>query len=436
MKNDVLIIGGGFAGLSAATALAEQGLRVTLVEARRRLGGRAYSFRDEATGDIVDNGQHLFMACYRETRRFLARIGTERHLRFQPDLRVDFRTPDAQRTAIRCPRLPAPYHLLAGFASLSTVSVGDIFRLRHVMADLAVGDPRARAALTVSEWLRRHRQSDRIITSFWAPLTVATLNESPDAASADGLAAVLRHGLTGSREEARLGISVVGLSELYTDAARRHVEERGGQVRLGAPVVSIHCRGDRCEGVTLKDGTRLTADAVISAVPHPALLPLLPQAEPLRALRTSPIVSVNIWFDRPVMAEPFAGLIGAECQWAFNRSMILNSPSRGYVALVISAARRHVRLPQQDLVRLAVADLRRLFPEARSARVTRAFAVKEREATLSAGVGVVRPKQQSPVRNLLLAGDWTDTGLPATVESAVLSGHRCAGMITGTGKSS
>lgn len=429
MNHDVIIIGGGFAGLSAATALAERGLRVTLLEARQRLGGRAYSFRDEATGDLVDNGQHLFMACYRETRRFLGRIGTERHLRFQPDLRVDFRTPDARRTALRCPRLPAPYHLLAGFASLSTVSVGDIFRLRHVMADLAVGDPRARAALTVSEWLRRNRQSEGIRSNFWTPLTVAALNESPGVASAGDLATVLRQGFMGSREDARLGLSVVGLSELYTAAARGYVEGRGGEVRLGAPVAAIDCRRDRCEGVTLKDGTRLTADAVISAVPPTALLPLLPDVDWLRPLPTSPIVSINIWFDRPVMAEPFAGLLGTECQWAFNRSMILNSPSRGYVALVISAARDHIRRSQQDLVRLAVTDLRRLFPEARSACVTRAFAVKEREATLSPAVGILRPGQKSPARNLFLAGDWTDTGLPATIESAVVSGHRCAELI-------
>ena len=431
MNCDVLIIGGGFAGLSAATALAEKGLRVTLLEARRRLGGRAYSFRDDVTGDIVDNGQHLFMACYHETRRFLGRIGTERHLRFQPDLRVDFRTPDGRRTALKCPRLPAPYHLLAGFASLSTVSVGDIFRLRHIMADLAVGDPHARAALTVSEWLRRNRQSGAIISNVWTPRTVAALHESPDVASAGGLAVVLQRGFAGSREDARLGLSVVGLSELYTEAARRYIEDRGGEVRLGAPVAALDLRGGGCEGVTLKDGTRLPADAVISAIPPPALAPLLPDADWLRPLPTSPIVSVNVWFDRPVMAEPFAGLLGTECQWAFNRSMILNSARGGYVALVISAARDHIHRPQQDLVRLAVTDLRRLFPESRTACVTRAFAVKEREATLSPAVGILRPGQKSPVRNLFLAGDWTDTGLPATIESAVVSGHRCAEMILG-----
>ena len=424
---DVIIIGGGFAGLSAATSLAEHGLRVTVLEGRRRLGGRAYSFRDDATGDVVDNGQHLFMACYHETRRLLARIGTERHLRFQPDLRVDFRTPDGQPVALKCPRLPAPYHLLAGFASLSPVSIGDIFRLRHIMADLATADGLSR--LTVSDWLRRRHQSDAIVSNFWTPLTVAALNESPGVAAAGGLAAVLRLGFMGRREDARLGLSTVGLSDLYAEPARGYIEIRGGEVRLGAPVARLDLRGDRCHGVALQDGTRLGADNVISAVPHNALIPLLPDMEALRPLQTSPIVSINVWFDRPVMPEPFAGLLGTACQWAFNRSMILNAWERPCVAVVISAARSHVRLPQRDLVRLAVNELRRMFPDARSACVTRAFAVKERDATLSAGVGVVRPKQQSPWRNLFLAGDWTDTGLPATVESAVLSGHRCAGMI-------
>ena len=426
----IIVIGGGFSGLSAAVALAKHGRCVTLLESRKRLGGRAYSFRDEVTGDVVDNGQHLFMACYRETRRFLATIGTEERIGFQRDLRVDFRTPDARSTALKCPRLPAPYHILGGFSSLSTVSVGDIFRFRHIVSDLATRKVGDLQNITVREWLLLNRQSEDIISNFWTPLAVASLNELPHLAAAEGLAAVLRQGLMGNRADACLGLSTVGLSNLYTDAARNYIESKGGEVRLGMPVAGIDVDGGRCRGVTLKNGARLNCDAVISAVPHPALIPILPDAESLRSLRTAPIVSINVWFDRPVMSESFAGLLGTECQWAFNRSIILkSSQNQGYIAMVISAAHDHINRSQGELIRTAVTDIRRLFPEARSACPTRAFAVKEREATLSTRVGIVRPKQKSPVRNLFLAGDWTDTGLPPTIESAVFSGHRCAEMI-------
>ena len=233
----------------------------------------------------------------------------------------------------------------------------------------------------------------------------------------------------GPREETRLGLSAVGLSDLYVEPSRAYLEARGAEVRLGEPVTGFDLRGEDCCGVLLRDGTRLNAQAVVSALPHTVLPPLRPGLDSLRDLRTSPIVSINVWFDRPVMPEPVAGLLGTECQWAFNRSMILNAWERPCVALVISAASGHVHLPQKDLIRLAVDDIRRLFPDARTACVTRAFAVKERDATLSPAVGIFRPKQQSPWRNLFLAGDWTDTGLPATIESAVISGHRCAEMI-------
>jgi squalene-associated FAD-dependent desaturase len=439
----VIVIGGGFAGLSAATALAEQGCDVTLLEGRQVLGGRAYSFVDRQTGDSVDNGQHLFMGCYRQTIAFLERIGTLNRLEFQKNLTVDFVGSRGRSARLSCLPLPAPLHLASGLVRLSTLSWGDRWRLMSLRRALrqAARSKEALDQLTVEDWLKSWNQSQRARRYLWDLITIAALNEDPRIASAAPFAEVLSRAFFGGRRASQIGLAQVGLSELYANAARVFIERRDGQVRLRAPVERLVIAGKTVTGVALRDGTSLAADWVISAVPSPALLRLVPAEAASRelvfqrmlGLRSSPILSLHFWFDRSVSRSLFAGLLDTQIQWFFNKSKILARPKtrEGYVSVVISGARSLVDWPEADLLSLAMEELRRLFPMVRQAALLRSLVIKEHHATLSPAVGVeaLRPEHRSPIKNLLLAGDWTKTGLPATIESACVSGHACAEII-------
>lgn len=443
MAKNIIVIGGGFAGLSAATVLGAQGHRVTVLEGRQVLGGRAYSFRDAQTGDSVDNGQHLFMGCYHETQAFLDRIGAIERLRFQSNLAVDFISEGGRRSTLSCWPLPSPWHLLSGLVRLGTFSWADRARLVYVDRALreAAKNPQAFEHMTVEEWLIQARQSERARRNFWDLIAIATLNEDPKIASAAPFVTVLAQAFFDRRKASRIGISAVGLSDLYVQAAQKYLEERGGQVLAKSPVASLEIIGKRVSAVLLRDGQRLSADWVISAVAPVSFGKLFPENiraqhplfEKIEKLRFAPIISIHLWFDREISRAAFAGLLGTHIQWFFNKAKI-HGPSashKGYVSLVISGAHAFVDWTEKRLLSMAMEELRRLFPQAREAVLLRSLVIKEHQATLSPVVGSenLRPTAQSPFENLLIAGDWTRTGLPATIESACYSGHHCADLV-------
>lgn len=434
----VVIIGGGFAGLKAAVDLADQGIRVTLLESRNSLGGRARSFIDPATGEVVDNGQHLFLASYKETLAFLRRLGTDRHLVFQQRLKVSFVQPGGKVSHLDCPAAPPPWHFVFGLARLTSLSWKDKLAFRNVLKVVSHTDLDDLDAVTVEEWLKAMGQSEQSRTHFWYPLAIATLNESPSRASALGLVQVLRVFLRAPWHESRLGIAGVGLSDLYAEAARKAIEDKGGEVRLNSPVAELLMEDSRVCGVRLANGTSLEADRVVSALPPPSLARILstsvvtkdPFFLSLNRFTSSPILSVNLWLDRPVTEALFVGMIGTRFQWLFNKPAILGRAGIKvqYLSLILSAAHDFIDRSNEELATIALEDLRALFPQAKEARGTRYQVVREREATVSLTVGLnrCRPGPCAPFSNLVLAGDWTATGLPATIESAVLSGKRAA----------
>lgn len=434
----VIIIGGGFSGLAAGVRLGERGLRVLLLERRKHLGGRAYSFVDPKTGDVVDNGQHLFMGCYHQTIAFLKKIGCLDRLKFQDRPRVDFIDRDNGFTSFECPPLPPPMHALAGLFRMKGITLGDKLRTFKVGRAIQGNGKPALASLTVSEWLDSLSQSERIKQRFWYPMAIATLNESPETASARMLKVVLKEAFVGGARGASIGIARVGLSELYTGGASVFIQARGGEVRTNAQVHRLVIEGGSVAAVELEGGERVEADYFISAVPPAALLEMLPEDlkakefSKLESLGSSPIVSINLWFDGPVMGREFVGLIGTRSQWIFNKDMIL-SPARqsNQIAVVISAARDFIDWTKQALVEMALAELNELIPASRSARLLHSRIVKEREATLAHTVESdgLRPGPRTGIPNLILAGDWTATGLPATIESAVMSGNAASDLI-------
>ncbi len=439
---DALVVGGGFAGLAAATALAEAGARVLLLEARPYLGGRARSWVDAETGAVVDNGQHLFMGCYRETLRLLDRIGARDRLGLQA--RFDLPLADAVgRAAFRLPPLPHPWNVLLGMLRFPGLDLSGRLALLRVARDVAKrsrpvsgGGDDALDDRSVDEWLAALGQGAEANRRLWHPLAIASLNETPDRASAAMFLAVLREAFHGGAGGSRLGLARVGLSDLYAVPAAHYLRTKGSEVRLRAQVRRLLIDEGRCAGVLLADGARIEAGAVVAAVPPDDLLEALPPdavSDPFFSgagrLETSPIVSVYLWFGVPVIDLPFAGILGGTWQWIFNREAF---GARGGglhgVTLVCSAARDLIERPREVLIRTALDDLHACFPESRRTALRQALVIKEKRATIAPlrGALALRPSFRTPYAGLLLAGDWTATGLPATIEGAVLSGHACA----------
>ncbi len=432
-----MIIGGGFAGLAAGVALAGAGQRVRLLERNPHLGGRARSFLDPQTGSLVDNGQHLMMGCYHATKRFLKEIGTLDRIAFQPRLRIAFLELPGKLTTLECPDMPSPWHVLAG------VMWSDGFSWREKVQILRLGrrlkkekvEPGGAGQLTVEEWLTRCGQSEKGRREFWDLLAIAALNEDPQRAAASVFERVLRLALFTSPEDSCLGIPRVGLSECYTEAARDYIVARGGQVELGRGVERLIVRDGVVRGVQLADGDAVEVGCVISAVPWHEVVKLLPDKvlhnekyfTNILSLRPAPIISINLWWERAITELEFAGLRGTTVQWLFNRDKLLGT-SENHISLVLSGAHAHIDRDKDELLTLALHDLSEILPAACRAKLNRSLIIKERLATFSPCVGsdAHRPEPGGPIRGLYLAGDWTATGLPATIEGAVQSGYNAA----------
>ena len=432
-EGGIVVVGGGWAGLACATALAERGYAVTLLEEKSRLGGRAHSFEDKTTGDEVDNGQHLLMACFADARAFLRRIGSEDGIAFQTRLEVPMLEPGGRALRFRCWPLPSPLHLAGGVLGHRALRLRDRLHLLRSLGEIrrrVVTLPPAAEATgeTVEAWLDAMQQSPGSRRAFWHPLAVAALNEEPRRASQQLFAAVLREGLMEGSGGSRLGVPLRPLSRLL-DPARAYIEARGGRVVLNAAVAGTHVEGGRVRGVRLRDGSYLPAAVLVSSVPSHALRRLLPEQvgaeDPFFAkaerIASSPILSVHLWMERAGVERAFAGLLDSEIHWVFR-------PAPARLALVSSSARGLMEQPAEAIADLARREIARYLPRGAARRVRHALVVKERLATFSPVPGVERLRlpHETPIPNFYLAGDWTDTGLPGTLESAARSGHRCA----------
>jgi squalene-associated FAD-dependent desaturase len=435
---EVVVVGGGLAGLAAAVRLAEGGAGVTLFEARPRLGGATHSFvRDGLT---VDNGQHVFLRCYTAYQGFLRRLGVLDRTMVQPRFSVPVLGPGGRYTRLYRTGLPAPLHLGAALARYPLLRPAERLAVARVALRMRSMDPDDRSLdrLRFGPWLRRQGQSDNSLVALWEPFTVAALNLPVDEVSLALAVRVFCTGMLGVTDAPDIGFPLVPLQDLHGRPAAALLRRLGARVHLSAKVTAVQADSDGLRVAV--DGQQVAADAVVLAVPHQAasrLLPAgaLPDAAALDRLGAEPIVNVHVVYDRRVTALPFAATVGSPVQWVFDRGPVAGLPrGRGqYLALSLSAAREYVDTPTAALRDRFLPELARLFPAAGTAEVRSFFVTRERRATFRQAPGTrdLRPGVRTGVPGLFLAGAWTDTGWPDVMEGAVRSGEEAARLAVG-----
>ncbi|HEV2174956.1 MAG TPA: hydroxysqualene dehydroxylase HpnE [Nitrospira sp.] len=479
----VAVVGGGLAGLAAGCALAESGFQVTVFERRPYLGGRASSYEHPGTGEVVDNCQHVLFKLCTNLIDFYRRIGIEDKIQWFD--RMTFIEPGGRQSRLQSTALPAPLHAMPSFMNFKFLTLRDKIGLATALNSLITHAPKDDGT-SFEDWLYRHHQTPAAIERFWKPILVSALSEDLDRISVPYAAQVVRESMK-SREARLMGVPMVPLTQLY-DAARDYITDRGGTVRFRSSVQSFLPLDT---GVRIKTAdSEEQFDFAVLAVPFDSLEKLLPDSSESQGLReklshfeTAPITGVHLWFDRKLSDLPHAVLLDRTIQWMFHKSVLLERSSNGpdierpvpsaayagvagasapqgrpslaqggspgyeehttesrrdgtptgsYIELVISSSKLLLNKPRQEIIDLALKEVREFFPPARDANLVKATVVKEVNATFSPmpGIDQYRPSQITNWPRVFLAGDWTATGWPATMESAVRSGYLAAEAIT------
>ena len=439
------MIGGGLAGLAASVALAGAGWRVRLFEQRPFLGGRAASYV-LPDGEHVDNCQHVTLGCCTNLDDFYRRIGASHKIKFFD--RLLFLDPQGRRGEMQAGLLPAPFHMTGAFAKFAPLALKDKLSIAWAMLNILQTNGRTWdvdqfGGISMLEWLRRRHQTKGAIERFWRVVLVSALDEELDKTDARYGIDVFWKAFLSNRTGYRMGVPVVPLAELY-DGCKTAIEQKGGEVNLRATARRLQIENDAVTAVQFDATREERADAFILAVPHTAIADLLPEEairkhsafRNLAMLKTAPITGVHLWFDREVMTEPFATLLDTTTQWIFNKTALYaprngdrkNSEKGQYLQLVVSASYNLLQKPRQEIIDLCLKEVQQALPAARDAKLLKATVIKEAAATFSPQPGGDRwrPTQETQIRGMFLAGDWTATGWPATMEGAVRSGYLAA----------
>ncbi|HYO47938.1 MAG TPA: hydroxysqualene dehydroxylase HpnE [Gemmatimonadota bacterium] len=427
-----VVVGGGLAGMAATLRLAAAGCEVTLLERRPFLGGRAFSFRDPGTGAVIDNGQHVLVGACHRLRAFLSAIGSPAGaFARQRALAVPILDGRGRRSTLSAVRLPSPFHLLPALLRYRHLGPRDRLRVARDAGALArIEDRSALEDVPLGEWLNRRGTSREAIERFWEPLVTPALNVPISEANLPLTAFFFERALWSGAAGGALWLPRTGLSEAIGEPGRRALEAAGVTVRVGERVTAVAVEGHRALGVELSGGETLTADAVVCALPPRELDAALQRGPGYAAVGTAPIVNAYLWYDRQVADLAFAGTFGSPLQWIFDRERLLGPERSGgpCLGISLSAADDWIDLPKDEIAGRLDEAVRSVFPRRRGARLEASAVVKEPRATFRADAGCAhrRPGPRGPVDGLWLAGDWTDTGWPATMEGAVRSGERAA----------
>jgi squalene-associated FAD-dependent desaturase len=438
----VIVIGGGLAGLSAGIALAEAGWRVRLFEQRPYLGGRATSYV-LPNGEHVDNCQHVTFGCCTNLEDFYNRVGVADKIKFYD--RLVLRDPQGREGSLHAGLLPAPLHLTGSFLTFSPLSTKDKLAIARAMFSIVRGrgepqELKGQTGVSMLDWLQKSGQTKAGIARFWRPVLVSALSEELDCIDARYGIQVFWKSVLSNRKGYLMGVPTVELGTLY-DLCRTSIETKGGEVNFRAPARGLQFAYNELKSVVFDGGREESADAIVLALPHDTLDELLPQEVKsahaelahIREIKDAPITGVHLWFDRVVMWEPFLSLLDTTTQWIFNKTALYgqrngNSGKGQYLQLVISASYDLLQKPRQEIIDLCLAEMRQAVPSAREAKLLKATVIKEAAATFSPqpGVDQLRPMQETSIKGMFLAGDWTSTGWPATMEGAVRSGYLAA----------
>jgi len=410
-----IVIGGGLAGISAAAALGGAGFEVELFEARPFLGGRAASYRVWPDAGPIDNCQHVLLACFTNLLNLYERLGVSSRIAFHREF--NFIEPGGRRSVLRAGPLPAPAHLMGSLLRVAFLDGADKMAIARAVSAVAGEWRRGDLdSITMLDWLRQRHQPQRAIDRFWKQVLVSAVNEDLDRMAARHGLQVIRTGFLSSRRAYQMGLATAPLGELYAD-----MHLHGVKVRLGQPVERVSETG------VVTAGGEHRADYYVLAVPFHRVASIAPDLNvDVSQFEHSPITGIHLWFSDPIMDLPHATLLDRTVQWAFNKR------AGKYVQLVVSASRSLVEMPRAEVIHLAVRELAEFFPKAGRAALERAHVVKELRATFSArpGLEAARPVARTAVPNLFLAGDWTKTGWPSTMEGAVRSGYLAAEAVT------
>src|SRR5216683_32820 len=436
----VAVAGGGLAGLAAGCALAEAGLRVTLFEKRPFLGGRASSYEHPGTGEVIDNCQHVLFRCCTNLVEFYERIGVQDRIRWYDQM--TFIEPGGRASVMHTSPLPAPLHSVPSFLRFPFLKAADKLAIARALLPLTLTTQRD-TGQSFAHWLEQYGQTKTAIERFWKPILVSALSEDLDLISISYAAQVVRESMK-SPAARHMGVPSVPLTELYNRAGE-YIRARGGDIRFRNSLETFSADPSQVR-IRVSDREEVF-DYLVLALPFdtlPRVLPESPQAAPLRDKLThfesSPITGIHLWFDRQITDLDHAVLLDRTIQWLFHKSRLLitrngsagTDSSGSYIELVVSASKSLIDKSRAEIVDLALKEVREFLPGARAANLLKSTVIKEVHATYSPrpGIDAYRAQQATAWPRVFLAGDWTATGWPATMEGAVRSGYLAAEALT------
>jgi zeta-carotene desaturase len=433
-QKSVTIIGAGLAGMSAACALAEAGFRVQLVERRGYLGGRASSYLHPGVSEVIDNCQHALFGCCTNLIGFYRRLGVADKIQWTSEMTMI--EPGGRRSPLGPSFLPAPLHGLPKLLTAHAFTLADKLALARAFSALVCPVP-PNSTESLGDWLRRHKQTEGALNRFWRLVIASALNAEIDSIALPYAAKVIRELFMNSAQAGSMGMNTLPLSELYAGVTP-FLNQRGGSVLLNTPVEGAAWDEQHAQWTIQTRAGELTSDFVVIALPFEAtgkLLPHLPASEGSAALLAQieryehwPICSVHLWFDRDITELEHAVLLDREIHWMYNQSRLQTGRGGHYIELVVSASRAFAALPRQAAIQQSLSELADFFPRVKEAKLEKVALVKEIYATFGVppGIDAARPTAVSPWPGCFLAGDWTATGWPSTMESAARSGHLAA----------
>ena len=414
-----IVIGGGLAGLSSAVFLTKDKHNVLLIEATPKLGGRAYSFLDKSTNDIIDNGQHILMGAYKNTFEFLEIIGSKKLPYYQKKLHVTYLEKNGKSFLLESPHTFYPFNLIQAVLNFKLISFNERLSILRLMSKLLFLKGDLLKTKTVLQWLKENNQTESVIERFWKLLVVSTLNTPLSEASSKMFVKVLKEIFLNGNKASTIVLPKKGLSELFSNPAVKYLKENDAEIGLSEKVIAIETDNEKVIKIKTDKRDITDFDYVISAIPFYSLQKVFPELPFLKSvtenIETSPIITIHLWLDRNILEDEFYGLIDSKIHWVYK--------NKNHISVVISSAEKMIDLDSGKIFNICVDELNKYFPKFHTVKVLSYKVLKEKRATFKSTPqsDEARKKIKSPYKNFIFAGDWTNTKLPATIEGAILS---------------